>query len=249
MGSPLESVRAKIKRAQTHFDEIDSSLQTALSTESQIKPIVPNSDLKRQKQLLISLNKVGIIDSGLPLVIGDCIHNLRSALDHLVYQLAILSSAPVDAAEKTMFPVCLTKDGKSGFDERVRSLVAPFISGAALAEIEMSQPYKTYNIPEESDIWVLHKLDIIDKHRLLIVARQHYAMTWFRVTVPTGEVFEKAIPKPQWKPLEDGAEIIRFDLSGALPAPGEVKRRCKRPSLYSSPTPASPATECSYKMP
>jgi hypothetical protein len=219
----LGSAREKIGHAQAHLDKIDSALNTALGTESQIQPIAHDPDSKGNKHLIISLTNVGPIDPNLPLIIGDCIHNLRSALDHLVYQLAILNRAPTEAAEKTMFPVCLTKGGRSGFDERVKRNVAPFVSSSALAEIERTQPYETYSVPEESDIWILHKLDIIDKHRLLIIARQHYAMTWFRVTVPTGDVFENVVPEPKWKPLEDGAEIIRFDLSKALLVPGEVK--------------------------
>jgi hypothetical protein len=47
-------------------------------------------------------------------MVGDCVHNARSALDHLVYQLAILNHAPEESARKTSFPVCLIpKDFKN----------------------------------------------------------------------------------------------------------------------------------------
>ncbi|HEY3704327.1 MAG TPA: hypothetical protein VGL22_04650 [Terracidiphilus sp.] len=220
----MKSVRAKIGRAQGYLAQVKSALNATLSTESKIEPIPFNTHRQRHNQILIALSNFGPIGTDFPLIVGDCVHNMRSALDHLVYQLAILNHAPPEAAEKTMFPVCLTKEG-NGFDSIVKRKVAPFVSSAALAELERCQPYKAYDVPEESDIWVLHKLDIIDKHRLLIIAREHYAVTWFRVTLPNGSVSEKAIPDPKWKPFEGGADIIRFDLSSAIPtpSPGEVK--------------------------
>jgi hypothetical protein len=65
-------------------------------------------------------------------------------------------------------------------------------------------------------------LDIIDKHRLLVVASHKFAPTAFTLTVPTGERFENVLPNPDWKTLEDGAEVIRFDLSSAIKKPGKV---------------------------
>jgi hypothetical protein len=108
------------------------------------------------------------------------------------------------------------------FDGRVKKLVKPFLSDAALAEIKKSQPYAAYNVPEEADIWILHKLDIIDKHRLLIVARDQFLATQFWFTTANLGTIHQSIPDPQWKPLEDGAEIIRFRVTGGPPTKYEV---------------------------
>lgn len=99
----------------------------------------------------------------------------------------------------------------------------PFISSAALAEVENCQPYNTLNgVPNQAAIWVLHKLDIIDKHRLLLVARDEFAVKqfWFSAEDLLSQHF--VLPDLQWKPMEDGAEIIRFRITGGPPRQTKV---------------------------
>jgi hypothetical protein len=170
--------------------------------------------------MIFTIPKVQPIEPTLPLMLGDCIHNLRSALDHLVYQLAIQQGASGKFADRTFFPIVLTKPE---FDDRPKKLVQPFIGDVAFAEIEKSQPYAAYDIPEEADIWILHKLDIIDKHRLLIVAREQFAATDLSVTIQGQGPFNSVISEPKWKPMENGAEIIRLKMTSlGARTPGEV---------------------------
>ncbi|MFZ0798756.1 MAG: hypothetical protein WCA13_11740 [Terriglobales bacterium] len=215
----LESVRAKIDRAQHHLDAVKTALKLVLGSESKTQSVAFKIDPERQ-QLITTIPKAPPIDPALPLMIGDCVHNLRSALDHLVYQLALQNGASSKAAEKTFFPIYLTE---TEFDDRVKKLVKPFISDSAFTELQQSQPYAAYDIPEEADIWILHKLDIIDKHRLLIVAGQQFAVTQFTLTFPNRAPWHEVISEPKWKPMEDGAEIIRFEIPGAFYAPGKVR--------------------------
>jgi hypothetical protein len=220
MDSPLlSSVRAKIDRAHYHFDQIKAALKVVLGSEPETKSVAFQVDNERQ-QLVSTFPKAPPLDPALPLMIGDCVHSFRSALDHLVYQLALKNGASAEFAERTSFPICPTD---AEFKKRVKKSVEPFISAPALAEIKDSQPYSAYDVPpEESDIWVLHKLDIIDKHRLLIVAGQQFAVTEFTLTFPNRPPWREVIPEPKWKPMKDGAEIIRFDIPGGFYSPGKV---------------------------
>src|SRR5665213_1563927 len=117
----------------------------------------------------------------LPLAIGDYIHNLRSALDHMVFQLALLNGSGEDSARKTAFPIYLTPQTFGNFADR---RVAPFISSSALAEIEKLQPYATGNAGEGDVLWILSQLDIIDKHRVLVVLAQLFRPVHASVKVP-----------------------------------------------------------------
>ncbi len=150
-------------------------------------------------------------------MIGDFIHNLRSALDHLVFQLVV--NAPPEAATRIAFPVCL-KDAV--FKDITRSKVAPFISATALAEIEKLQPYSTGQ-GERDILWILSQLDIIDKHRLLIVTKSKIRPTGFTVITPNGDQATAYLPPGDWKPSDAGTELIRFNLSGSVLPPGELK--------------------------
>ncbi len=217
MESPhLKSVREKIARAQSHFDAINSALRLTLSSKPEAESVT--IDVKGEGQHAISkFRKVEPIDPSLPMMIGDCIHNLRSALDHVAFQLAVVNGKSSGAAEKTMFPVCLAKSGDNGFNKRVERTLKPFISSAALAEIEKLQPYKAYSVPNQADLWILHNLDIIDKHRLLIIARDQFAATRFWYNIEGAGSGNVVIPEPNWKTMEDGAEIIRFRVTGGPP--------------------------------
>jgi len=218
----LSGVRGKISRAKHHFADINAALKVLLSGEPNVHtPAVVKFDRER-KHLIVNHAECSPIDPTLPLMIGDCIHNLRSALDHLVYRLALENGAALTAAKKTFFPIYLKK---TQFDQRVEKLVKPFVGASELAEIEKCQPYSAYDVPEEADIWILSQLDIIDKHRLLVVAGQQFAATAFTLTLPTGEQIEEVISEPKWRPLEDGAEILRFDLSQAINTPNKVRVR------------------------
>jgi hypothetical protein len=226
MPHPFDSAWSKLDRARDHFDTLHSCIVRLFTPEQDIATALHEYNSDRQ-ELIVKLPKATLADPALPLLVGDCIHNTRSALDHLVFQLAILNRASSTSANKTAFPICLTPEH---FRDSTARKVAPFISSAALTEIEKLQPYATGNAGAEDIIWVLHQLDIIDKHRLLLVTVSKFRPAAFTVTVPTGEKFARDIPSGDWKPSIDGAEIIRFDLSEAIKQPGKVNVTIKTAS-------------------
>ncbi|HEX3377308.1 MAG TPA: hypothetical protein VHS29_10640 [Candidatus Acidoferrales bacterium] len=218
MAHPIDDVWLKVDRAKNHLNDLHARISQMLAPEKDAAPAGHEYHPDRQ-QLIVTLPKATPIDPTIPLIVGDCVHNARSALDHLVFQLAILNRAPIKSASKTSFPVYL-KPGE--FKNAVRGKIKPFISGPALAEIEKLQPYATGNDGESDVIWMLSQLDIIDKHRLLIVTASKFKPTGFTVKVPSGEEFSHKITSDNWKASKDGAEIMRFDLSKAISKTGEV---------------------------
>jgi hypothetical protein len=104
------------------------------------------------------------ISPQLSILAGEILHHLRSALDHVVWAIA---KHPVSGPNtRLQFPVMDTPkkyrdawktDTLKGVPEKYRDV------------IESVQPYKSDPI-ENSVLAVIHKLDIIDKHRLLLLA-------------------------------------------------------------------------------
>jgi len=223
MPHPLDGVWAKLDRARHHLDTLHAGI-TRLLTPEKDDASAPYEYYPDRKELIVKLPKATPADPTFSLLIGDCIHNTRSALDHLIFQLAILNKAGIAAASKTSFPVYLTS---GEFKNAIRGKVAPFISAASLTEIEKLQPYAADNAGADDIIWVLSQLDIIDKHRLLLITESKFRPIAFTLTVPSGEQFSKEIPAGNWKSSVDGAEIIRFDLSGAIKQPGKVNVQIK----------------------
>lgn len=196
----LDGVRWKLRRAVDHFRDIDVAVGQFFREQSKAAGHKFDND---GKELVVTLPNQPIFDPRFPLLIGDCIHNIRSALDHLVGQLA---KADPTALEKTAFPIYVKPDNFKAF----KGKISPYISCDALAELERLQPYSAGD-GDKNILWVLHRLDIIDKHRLLIVAKHKVRAAAFRIFTDSGmEASHVFSPDSPWKTSEDGAEILRF---------------------------------------
>lgn len=101
------------------------------------------------------------------LIIGDCLHNLRAALDNLVYELAVVKAGgplPENVAVGTEFPIFI--DEKKFLDKGKRKIGN--IRPGAQTIIQGLQPYKRRHPykPSSDFLWILNRLNNIDKHRL-----------------------------------------------------------------------------------
>jgi hypothetical protein len=210
--SPLEGVSWKLRRAIDHLRDIDVAVgEMYLLKDAKTAGHKVDKD---RTELIITYPYQPPLDPRFSMMVGDCIHNTRSALDHLVAQLAILHRASARAIELTAFPVCLTAEK---FKEATDRKVAPHISGDALTEIERLQPYSTGD-GENDILWVLSKLDIIDKHRLLLVAKDKVRVRGIDVTTRDGQKFARHdFVESPWKSPENGAELIRFKFPQPMP--------------------------------
>jgi hypothetical protein len=94
------------------------------------------------------------------LITGDAVHNLRSALDHLIRQLLIANRKDPEEYPRSAFPVWRSEaDYEAG-----RPGDAEGISKPALDILDRLKPYKGGN----DALWRLRQLDVVDKHRLLL---------------------------------------------------------------------------------
>jgi hypothetical protein len=216
--SPLDGIRLKLYRAVDHFRDIDVAIGEMFRSENKAKAAGHHYDPDRE-ELIVSLPKQLPIDPRITLIIGDCIHNVRSALDHLVFQLAILNRAEPEAASSVSFPVYLTS---GQFRNATKGKIEPFIDASAFTEIKKLQPYETGDGVNDI-LWVLSQLDIFDKHRLFIVAKHKMRPTAFSITSPSGNFATELSPEGKWKTAEDGAEIIRFRFSGLGQNPAKMQ--------------------------
>jgi hypothetical protein len=209
----LAGVRGKLSRAKEHLDDIYAAVYSwSLSEEA--KHSVP--DIKYEtdgKYIYALLGKVSLIERpDIGLLIGDFVHNLRSALDHVVAQMAWKRDSTFDGT-KTAFPITLTR---GEFKNSIRRSLEPFLSDQAITTaFESYQPYKTeetYGTPaREAILYIVSELDNIDKHRKLVVATQSFKAANTRLTVKgrdasMGEVISA------WQPLKEGAILSRFKI-------------------------------------
>ena len=101
------------------------------------------------------------------LIIGDALHNLKSALDILYYQ-TFEAVAPGKADHRTRFPIRNEREQLiSGIDGGLKEKGLAGDSRVALVVdllLDIVKPYQAGNRP----IWALHDLNILDKHQLLL---------------------------------------------------------------------------------
>lgn len=135
-------------------------------------------------------------------ILGDALHNLRSALDTLAYALAAAFTKPLpqEIARSSEFPIFGDVDGHGNtgvgsemFNERKNSGEPARGSGLykirgwhpdAQAIVEGLQPYHVGDGFTSHPLWVLHELDRVSKHRLL-----HTAVATSRSTIWNWEAF------------------------------------------------------------
>jgi hypothetical protein len=114
---------------------------------------------------------------------GDIVHNLRSALDHLAYQLVVVGSEK-EPSRRVEFPIA--KDFATYEAEKTKKVQG--MRPIAIKAIDNVKPYKGGNEP----LWRIHELDNIDKHRTLFSVAHDYLFFadwfdgdyWFKTDAP-----------------------------------------------------------------
>ncbi len=155
------SARAKIYRAKKHIDD----LKLELTAFRELNPYRAHFyDDPNTGDRIGELQVIEELPIRVHAVIGDAIHNLRSALDHLAGELCVASGGTPDNG--TAFPIWENVPLVSEIDAEITRKI-PSASVEVTDGIKELQPYKG----GKGDIlWRLHMLDIIDKHRVLIAA-------------------------------------------------------------------------------
>jgi hypothetical protein len=115
----------------------------------------------------LRIHKVAPIPVHLSILIGDCVFNLRSGLDHLALALAdkFTPNMSNERIRDSEFPIFDNPRTYAKQWPKKIGCVAP----AARAVIELLQPYHRGKDYFEHPLWQVHTLNILDKHRRLTV--------------------------------------------------------------------------------
>ena len=154
----LRQVTLKVERAKCHVADLDREVRAFIDGNPYGVGIKrdPNS-----RKLIYYVTSVSDTPDKLPLIAGDAIQNLSSALDHLAYQLVCSDTDDLPPNPNWIyFPI---QDTPEKYEAKQRGK----IEGArqeTIDAIDLLKPYKGGNDP----LWMLYRLNNIEKHRLLI---------------------------------------------------------------------------------
>jgi hypothetical protein len=168
----LDSVRQKIVWAEHHREALTTEGNRYIATEP---CIVVTDEEPETSRIILRVRINSPVPPSIPLIIGDCLQNLRSALDYLIWELVL--AANNTPTKDHMFPICSTENA---FEQQLSRGRLRGICSDAIAEIKSLQPYITRQDP--SAFTVLETLCNLNKHRrlLLTVLSPHSARTEFR---------------------------------------------------------------------
>jgi hypothetical protein len=156
----VDLIERKIERADKHIHDLEAALLAFKKTD----PYKVGSKVEAETGMLAYyITKADDVPNPIPLIAGDALQNLRTALDHLAWQLTPAS----DRNSSVAFPV--SDDATKYEAEKVRKIKG--MAKAAIDAIDATKPYKGGN----DVLWRLHKLNNIDKHRLLLTVGSAYS--------------------------------------------------------------------------
>jgi hypothetical protein len=209
---------SKIDRAKHLKKEMEMALQIFFA--SQPYKIDTKTDAQ-SKRLIYYVTRADTVPVEIALITGDVIQNLRSALDHLAYKLFTLYSGNGTSGSHIYFPIV---DNFAQY-EREKGGKTRGIAQQAKVAIDTIRPYHGGN----DTLWKIHKLNIIDKHRLLVTVGSSFGSmdlgahlqdsmqrNFPHLQVPAMPFFVK--PAENLFPLKAGDELFS-DIPDAKPVP------------------------------
>jgi len=150
----LHGAFLKVVRAQDHLNDLRLKLLALQDGECQI---VPEKDEDSGRGVL-RINIVPKPTGEFSVIVGECLYQIRSPLDHIIY--ALVETNGQKPTDRTMFPICTKPDKFAG---QVKSGRLNGVPAKALAIIESLQPYDGRDNP----LRIMADLHNTDKHRTL----------------------------------------------------------------------------------
>jgi hypothetical protein len=175
--SDLDSAEVKLNRAREHVTALENELRAFGKRHPEPVRLAIRDDPSPQL-LPVVVEAVQQPDPFMSAIVGDALHNFRSALDHVAWQLVRHGSSPPDrlseeAARKIMFPIIARPSRKaaqkwlSAEDYFAKGLASwlPGIQAVHETLIRRHQPYTRGSNPDRHPFALLRALSNTDKHR------------------------------------------------------------------------------------
>jgi hypothetical protein len=191
----LAGARAKIERAKKHICDLQRERNTFLGSN----PYRTSAEFyPEHTATAYFLDECPPIPVTISLIAGDAIHSLRTALDYLAFALVERNPGDLESAH-LYFPICKSREAY----ESESSGKTKGIPQDIKERIDAFKPYAG----GDDRLWGLHRLDIIDKHRLLMTTATIIRDIKFDVDAA---FIEGAFPGLLTMPLDFPKQTVKF---------------------------------------
>ncbi len=174
MSTPFYSARLKVGRAKHHINDMYALAQVFAQTHPHTVTVEQDPNTGND---VLRIAPADPLPDELLLILGDALHNIRSALDHAWVQMVVTPS------KYTKFPV---RETREGFECAIGGLKENACEDIKSFLVDVVQPYRG---GRGEMILDLHDIDIEDKHWLLIAHRQFTVVRGLTAVDDRGEEF------------------------------------------------------------
>ena len=161
MNGGLDYTAQKTVRAKGHLEALQGEIRMFLSSE----PITRTEEDDIENGVHIFRFELRDFSVEIPLLVGEIAYNLRSGLDHLAWQLSLLSGRT--PSRDTAFPIQNDRSKRS--EDRFRRTTWD-IPCEAIEIIKSLQPYARGEDFKSHPLWQLNKLCNVDKHTTIPIS-------------------------------------------------------------------------------
>ena len=226
----FEGVRLKLARARNHLETLRDAYKffcdqnpytVSLQYEDRQQPVRIQEDSGEERTETRTQEFAVFrfhVRENPPLIwsviIGDCLQNARSALEHLAWQLAYPEYGGKGPNIWTSFPIYAKRREYRKMKEGQRSKVQQ-MAEPVQEVIESVQPYRLGNDAQLDPLWILNELARVDRHQVLHVV----------VATIVGQQVFSAVPGTPGGGPQIGPAVIDDDLYE------RISRGHRRPSL------------------
>ena len=207
---PFATPKLKVERAERHLQELASSVQEFLATKPCAIVVEEFEGLPPHMEFHAWNARIGrTVPAELSAIIGDVVHNLRTALDLLACDLVRLGGK---STEGVYFPFCSAAWELPGMIKR-RNIhrAGPDI----VALLSGLKPYKGGNVA----LRAVHDMDIADKHKALIPVIAGVSIPEFSMRMG---LRDNLIPSFETMVAFDGQMVVAVPTLSNLPLGSEI---------------------------
>lgn len=172
----FESAQLKIKRAQKHIGDLEQVFTRFINTQTHTFSIQYETETDTYS---VEVHFKEAIPNELALILGDAVHNLRTALDHATWELIGIDGGTQD--RDTAFPFSKLKPEYEAACNRIktpRDDTKKFLLALA-----------AYPDGAGEKLFALNRIDNVDKHQVLTPIIGMAGVDYVELIMPNGETF------------------------------------------------------------
>jgi hypothetical protein len=154
---PFHGPKLKVQRAKRHIMDLQTTIEAFFNENPRRVFIKDNTNPGQLGRISRAVDR---LPDEFSLIIGDAVHNLRTALDLLMCDLVRHASPNEIVHKKVAFPF---PSGRMGLNAAIQDRKIKCCANVMTALLNMEP-----QIRDQHTLGGLHELDLADKHRLII---------------------------------------------------------------------------------